>query len=214
MSLATCPESSTSQPLSAARTQEEDRPVNVCVNHKQRLTRATHVALRTGQDHAGDVVFSQHVLIARAPEPTPHYAVTTLPAQRCAGQHIHTYMLPMHTLNSLACTHGGMLKDLAIMLSEESNIHAHPQTHVVTPSLHPHVTSCLAKVHHTTPRGFEPLRAEPNGFRVHLLNRSDTVSCREGKKHNAMHHKTLLDPRQQRSDVRPCAQRSEIHSSR
>ena len=30
----------------------------------------------------------------------------------------------------------------------------------------------------TTPRGFEPLRAEPNGFQVHLLNRSDTVSCR------------------------------------
>ena len=29
----------------------------------------------------------------------------------------------------------------------------------------------------TTPRGFEPLRAEPNGFRVHLLSRSDTVSC-------------------------------------
>ena len=31
-----------------------------------------------------------------------------------------------------------------------------------------------------TPRGFEPLRAEPNGFRVHLLNRSDTVSCHGG----------------------------------
>ena len=28
-----------------------------------------------------------------------------------------------------------------------------------------------------TPRGFEPLRAEPNGFLVHLLNHSDTVSC-------------------------------------
>ena len=28
-----------------------------------------------------------------------------------------------------------------------------------------------------TPRGFEPLRAEPNGFRVHPLSRSDTVSC-------------------------------------
>ena len=28
----------------------------------------------------------------------------------------------------------------------------------------------------TTPRGCEPLRAEPNGFRVHLLSRSDTVS--------------------------------------
>ena len=25
--------------------------------------------------------------------------------------------------------------------------------------------------------GLEPLRAEPNGFRVHFLNRSDTVSC-------------------------------------
>ena len=28
----------------------------------------------------------------------------------------------------------------------------------------------------STPRGFEPLRAEHNGFRVHLLSRSDTVS--------------------------------------
>ena len=28
----------------------------------------------------------------------------------------------------------------------------------------------------TTPRGFEPLRAEPSGFLVHLLNHSDTVS--------------------------------------
>ena len=29
-----------------------------------------------------------------------------------------------------------------------------------------------------TARGFEPLRAEPNGFRVHLLSRSDTLSLR------------------------------------
>ena len=28
----------------------------------------------------------------------------------------------------------------------------------------------------STPRGFEPLRAEPNGFQVHLLSHSDTVS--------------------------------------
>ena len=33
------------------------------------------------------------------------------------------------------------------------------------------------EVRQATPRGFEPLRAEPNGFRVHLLSRSDTVSC-------------------------------------
>ena len=36
---------------------------------------------------------------------------------------------------------------------------------------------CRWRESHTTPRGFEPLRAEPNGFRVHLLSRSDTVSC-------------------------------------
>ena len=30
---------------------------------------------------------------------------------------------------------------------------------------------------HTTARGFELLLAEPNGFRVHLLSRSDTLSC-------------------------------------
>ena len=29
----------------------------------------------------------------------------------------------------------------------------------------------------TTPVGFEPTRAEPNGFLVHLLNHSDTVSA-------------------------------------
>ena len=28
----------------------------------------------------------------------------------------------------------------------------------------------------STAKGFEPLRAEPNGFRVHLLGRSDTLS--------------------------------------
>ena len=40
-----------------------------------------------------------------------------------------------------------------------------------------------------TPRGFEPLRAEPNGFRVHLLSRSDTVSChtRANLRSNSLH---------------------------
>ena len=28
----------------------------------------------------------------------------------------------------------------------------------------------------TTTTGFEPARAEPNGFQVHLLNHSDTLS--------------------------------------
>ena len=35
---------------------------------------------------------------------------------------------------------------------------------------------CIA----STARGFKPLRAEPNGFRVHLLSRSDTLSLRCG----------------------------------
>ena len=43
----------------------------------------------------------------------------------------------------------------------------------------------------TTPRGFEPLRAEPNGFRVHLLSRSDTVSC-DGTLSN-WPHKAILE---------------------
>ena len=34
----------------------------------------------------------------------------------------------------------------------------------------------FAGVCKSTPRGFEHLRAEPNGFLVHLLSRSDTVS--------------------------------------
>ena len=44
--------------------------------------------------------------------------------------------------------------------------------------IHKESATCIgaAMNKHTTPRGFEPLRAEPNGFRVHLLSRSDTVS--------------------------------------
>ena len=34
----------------------------------------------------------------------------------------------------------------------------------------------IGDIHSPTPKGFEPLRAEPNGFLVHLLNHSDTVS--------------------------------------
>ena len=45
---------------------------------------------------------------------------------------------------------------------------------------------------HTTPRGFEPLRAEPNGFRVHPLNRSGTVSA--DKNHFFVSsHRILID---------------------
>ena len=39
----------------------------------------------------------------------------------------------------------------------------------------------LASESKATPRGFEPLRAEPNGFLVHRLNHSATVSWRFGK---------------------------------
>ena len=35
----------------------------------------------------------------------------------------------------------------------------------------------------TTARGFEPLRAEPNGFRVHHLNRSVTLSLQSSPRH-------------------------------
>ena len=39
-----------------------------------------------------------------------------------------------------------------------------------------------------TPRGFEPLRAEPNGFRVHILDCSDTVSCMAQQDAEALLH--------------------------
>ena len=39
----------------------------------------------------------------------------------------------------------------------------------------PGVGALLGELCKATARGFEPLRAEPNGFRVHLLSRSDTL---------------------------------------
>ena len=43
--------------------------------------------------------------------------------------------------------------------------------------------------------GFEPLRAEPNGFRVHLLGRSGTLSVMEG---------TRLDAKTYNQPESPC----------
>ena len=44
------------------------------------------------------------------------------------------------------------------------------------------VPSKMVKGKNATPKGFEISRAEPNGFRVHLLNHSDTVSVRNSDK--------------------------------
>ena len=49
-----------------------------------------------------------------------------------------------------------------------------------------------ANTNKPTPRGFEPLRAEPNGFRVHLLNRSDTVSWQQSPGMHAKPCKTHI----------------------
>ena len=35
----------------------------------------------------------------------------------------------------------------------------------------------------STAEGFEPARAEPNGFQVHLLDQRDTLSARAAKFH-------------------------------
>ena len=48
------------------------------------------------------------------------------------------------------------------------------------------VSRCIRAVSKPTPRGFEPLRAEPNGFRVHLLSHSDTVSMGRTQKSRSM----------------------------
>ena len=38
-------------------------------------------------------------------------------------------------------------------------------------------TNTIAPTYKTTAAGFEPARAEPSGFRVHLLNHSDKLPC-------------------------------------
>ena len=49
------------------------------------------------------------------------------------------------------------------------------------PAPAPRASMCFQVTGKSTARGFEPLRAELNGFRVHLLNRSDTLSCHSVK---------------------------------
>ena len=58
--------------------------------------------------------------------------------------------------------------------------------------------SCSLRLRATPPptaRGFEPLRAEPNGFRVHLLGRSDTLSMVHAKAMNTEAYRKSLRPR-------------------
>ena len=55
-----------------------------------------------------------------------------------------------------------------------------------------YLASLLHIVCSPTPRGFEPLRAEPNGFLVHLLNHSDTVSMQvEGNECELLYCNTI-----------------------
>ena len=63
-------------------------------------------------------------------------------------------------------------------------VHALLFSHLVTTPPPPAQTAPLIETEvvgsglaNATARGFEPLRAEPNGFRVHLLSHSDTLSC-------------------------------------
>ena len=50
-----------------------------------------------------------------------------------------------------------------------------------------------------TARGFEPLRAEPNGFRVHLLSRSDTLSWLCSSSKASVRKRQGLSPGERRS---------------
>ena len=63
--------------------------------------------------------------------------------------------------------------------------------------------------HASTPKGFEPLRAEPNGFLVHLLSHSDTVSS-AGDLHWLLRHSQSTFVHQPRrlmmSEVQPYCQ--------
>ena len=71
-----------------------------------------------------------------------------------------------------------LLRKAALKACKESCDSQSLWDHDVTPSLMStsQQDTSSAGENASTPRGFEPLRAEPNGFRVHLLSRSDTVS--------------------------------------
>ena len=74
-------------------------------------------------------------------------------------------------------THWGLNPGPSACKADVIPLHHVPGTTFLIGGLH--VACCgfpFGGATQTTPRGFEPLRAEPNGFRVHLLNRSDTVS--------------------------------------
>jgi hypothetical protein len=79
-------------------------------------------------------------------------------------------------------THWGLNPGPSACKADVIPLHHVPGTTFLIGGLH--VACCgfpFGGATQTTPRGFEPLRAEPNGFRVHLLNRSDTVSWQQSR---------------------------------
>ena len=78
---------------------------------------------------------------------------------------------PPSSLRQHVTFYASQMLDRAVHLSAWGSIVAQE------PCIHTSLLSLLKEVQQTTPRGFEPLRPEANGFRVHLLSHSDTVSC-------------------------------------
>ena len=60
----------------------------------------------------------------------------------------------------------------------------------------------------TTPKGFEPSRAEPSGFLVHLLNHSDTVSRKASSGPNWIIAITELQTNVNLTKITPCRTRT------
>ena len=78
-----------------------------------------------------------------------------------------------YSLDTRTCGHGQNFWQRLMTEGKQSSKVFRPLTHPGRESL---CHMGRQHAHASTPKGFEPLRAEPNGFLVHLLSHSDTVS--------------------------------------
>ena len=111
-----------------------------------------------------------------------------------------------YSLDTRTCGHGQNFWQRLMAEGKQSSKVFRPLTHPGRESL---CHMGRQHAHASTPKGFEPLRAEPNGFLVHLLSHPDTVSS-AGDLHWLLKHSQSAFVHQPRrlmmSEVQPYCQ--------
>ena len=120
--------------------------------------------------------------------PAPHTHTHTLRLCRCARPRMHACTtIPHRQLTPLMAAEARLVAPRRSSRPSTHVQHAVPAPRICAGSridsprckyVRPRYTlrMPILFMRATTPNGFEPLRAEPNGFLVHLLSHSDTVS--------------------------------------